>query len=104
MFVETVLAAPDAADAVTYLAQGGSESINNSITKANTIIRTIGLSIMGLMVVLVAIMIAIAALKPEGAIRKNMTAIAVLLFAGLVMGAGTAFVGYMISLGTEVSG
>ena len=67
-------------------------------------LRTIGLSIMGLMVVLVTIMIAIAALKPEGAIRKNMTAIGVLLFAGLVMGAGTAFVGYMISLGSEVAG
>lgn len=103
MIVE-LLASPDTAATVTHLAQNGSESINQSINTANTIVRTVGLSIMGLMVVLVAIMIAIAALKPEGAIRKNMTAIGVLLFAGLVMGAGTAFVGYMISLGSEVAG
>lgn len=104
MIVDTLLAAPDTAAVVTHLAQGGSESITNSINKTNNIIRNIGLAIMGLMVVLVAIAIALAALKPEGAIRRNMTAVAILLAAGFVMGAVPAFVGWMISLGSEVSG
>lgn len=105
MIIETVLAAPDLAPTVSYLAQGsGGASITESVNNFTSMVRTIGLSIMGLMVVLVAVMIAIAALRPEGAVRKNMTAIGVLLLAGFVLGGGTAFVGYMVSAGGEVTG
>lgn len=92
--------------AVTLLAQeggSGSQSINNAVQNVGSFLRTLALSVLGVMVIVVGLMMAFNCVKRDSNIREEIGRFGKLLLAAFVIGGGVAFVGWMIQLGGEVA-
>lgn len=81
----------------------GADSISDSITNLSTMLKVIGGALLVLMMVVIGIMIAIASAK-EGGWRSSIQKLLGVLAAGLVLGGGPLFVGYMVEAGESVPG
>ncbi|KZF15161.1 hypothetical protein G9U53_31825 [Rhodococcus sp. D-46] len=87
---------------VLVVAEGAS-GITDSIGNLSTMLKVIGGALLVLMMIVIAIMIAVASAK-EGGWRSSIQKLLGVLAAGLVLGGGPLFIGYMVEAGESVPG
>ncbi|GAA3142175.1 hypothetical protein GCM10020255_022210 [Rhodococcus baikonurensis] len=81
----------------------GADGITESIGNLSTMLKVIGGAMLVLMMIVIAIMIAVASAK-EGRWRSSIQKLIGVLAAGLVLGGGPIFIGYMVDAGESVPG
>ncbi|MFL0579524.1 hypothetical protein [Dietzia sp. 179-F 9C3 NHS] len=116
--VDTILAAPDVAQHVSYLAQQapatgggggggagqGEEGFYSILRQIGGFVRNAGLLILAICVVAVGVVAGFKAVssKDGGGIREAISSLGALLIAGLIIGGGATLVGFAMQFGGEL--